>query len=58
VQALRMFARLHAANAFPGLGVGLALAAKAAQRMGGALQLAPAQPAGCVLTLSFPQVNL
>jgi C4-dicarboxylate-specific signal transduction histidine kinase len=38
--------------------VGLALAAKAAQRMGGALQLAPAQPAGCVLTLSFPQVNL
>jgi signal transduction histidine kinase len=57
-QALRMFARLHAASAFPGLGVGLALAAKAAQRMGGALQLAPAQPAGCVLTLSFPKVNL
>ncbi len=53
-QALRMFGRLHAANAFPGLGVGLALAAKAAQRMGAALQLAPAQAAGCVVTLSWP----
>lgn len=53
-QALRVFGRLHAANAFPGLGVGLALAAKAAQRMGAALQLALAQPAGCVVTLSWP----
>lgn len=53
-QALRMFGRLHAVNAFPGLGVGLALAAKAAQRMGAALQLAPAQPVGCVVTLSLP----
>lgn len=53
-QALRMFTRLHAANAFPGLGVGLALAAKAAQRMGGSLQLAAVAPAGCVATLSVP----
>ncbi len=53
-QALRVFGRLHAANAFPGLGVGLALAAKAAQRMGAVLQLSPAQPAGCVVTLSWP----
>ena len=57
-QALRIFARLHAASTFPGLGVGLALAAKAAQRMGGTLQLAPAEPAGCVLTLSFPEAKL
>jgi signal transduction histidine kinase len=56
--ALRMFARLHAASAFPGLGIGLALAAKAAQRMGGVLQLAPAQPAGCLVTLSFPEAGL
>jgi signal transduction histidine kinase len=54
MQALRMFVRLHAASTFPGLGVGLALAAKAAQRMGGNLQLASVQPAGCVATLSFP----
>jgi C4-dicarboxylate-specific signal transduction histidine kinase len=53
-QALRMFGRLHAASAFPGLGVGLALAAKAAQRMGGRLQLAAQAPAGCVVTLSLP----
>ncbi len=54
-QALRVFGRLHAANAFPGLGVGLALAAKAAQRMGATLQLAAAQPAGCLVALSWPQ---
>jgi signal transduction histidine kinase len=53
-QALRMFGRLHAAAAFPGLGVGLGLAAKAAQRMGGVLQLAPAAPAGCLVTLTLP----
>lgn len=53
-QALRMFGRLHAASVFPGLGVGLALAAKAAQRMGGALQLAAAASTGCVVTLSLP----
>lgn len=56
-QALRIFGRLHTASTFPGLGVGLALAAKAAQRMGGVLQLAPAQPEGCVVTLSWPQAE-
>ncbi|MDZ7920384.1 HAMP domain-containing sensor histidine kinase [Rhodoferax sp.] len=53
-QALRMFGRLHPASAFPGLGVGLALAAKAAQRLGGTLELTPGQPLGGVLTLSLP----
>lgn len=53
-QALRMFGRLHVASAFPGLGVGLAVAAKAAQRLGGELQLAAAQPRGCLVTLSIP----
>lgn len=53
-QALRMFGRLHAVSAFPGLGVGLAVAAKAAQRLGGTLQLTALQPAGCRATLSFP----
>lgn len=57
-QALRMFARLHAVNAFPGLGVGLAFATKAAQRMGGTVQLAPVQPNGCVVTLSLPQAGV
>jgi signal transduction histidine kinase len=53
-QALRMFGRLHAAAAFPGLGVGLGLAAKAAKRMGGVLQLAPVAHAGCLVTLTLP----
>ena len=53
-QALRMFGRLHPASAFPGLGVGLALAAKAAQRLGGTLELTPVEPSGCLLTLSLP----
>ncbi len=53
--ALRPFGRLHGATPFPGLGMGLALAAKAMQRMGGAVHLAAAMPVGCVVTLSFPQ---
>lgn len=52
--ALRMFGRLHGPKPFPGLGAGLALAAKAMQRMGGALQLAAAPSAGCVATLTIP----
>lgn len=53
-QALRMFGRLHPASMYPGLGVGLTLAAKAAQRLGWRLSLASTQPAGCVVTLSLP----
>ncbi|MDR7308168.1 HAMP domain-containing sensor histidine kinase [Rhodoferax saidenbachensis] len=55
--ALRMFGRLHGNKLFPGLGVGLALAAKAAQRMGAVLRIQAAVPAGCVVTLSFPSTQ-
>jgi two-component system, OmpR family, sensor kinase len=48
------FVRLHSPRQFPGLGMGLALAHKAVQRMGGSLTLTAAVDAGCAATLVLP----
>ncbi|MGI9134665.1 MAG: sensor histidine kinase [Rhodoferax sp.] len=47
----QVFGRLHSPQQFAGLGLGLALARKAVQRMGGALDAEAAPEAGCCLTL-------
>jgi signal transduction histidine kinase len=48
------FARLHTAKQFPGIGMGLALTRKMAQRMGGQVQAQAELDAGCTLYLTLP----
>jgi light-regulated signal transduction histidine kinase (bacteriophytochrome) len=48
------FARLHTSKQFPGMGMGLALTRKMAQRMGGQVQAQAALDAGCTVYLTLP----
>jgi signal transduction histidine kinase len=48
------FARLHTAKQFPGIGMGLALTRKMAQRMGGQVQAQGMPDAGCTVYLTLP----
>ena len=47
------FVRLHSAQQFPGVGLGLALARKCVQRLGGTLQLQGAPQQGCTAVLEL-----
>ncbi len=48
------FVRLHSANRFSGLGMGLALMRKALQRMDGSAALVAMPEGGCCLTIDLP----
>lgn len=48
------FVRLHSAQQFEGVGLGLALARKCVQRLGGSLHLQAVPGQGCVVTLELP----
>jgi light-regulated signal transduction histidine kinase (bacteriophytochrome) len=48
------FQRLHTAKQFPGLGMGLALTRKIAQRLGAQVQAVGAVDAGCTVCLTLP----
>jgi light-regulated signal transduction histidine kinase (bacteriophytochrome) len=48
------FVRLHSAQQFEGVGLGLALASKCVQRLGGTLQIQGAPQQGCTVTLELP----
>ena len=50
-----IFQRLHRAEEFPGTGVGLALVAKAVQRMGGCVRGESSPGAGATFYLEFPE---
>ncbi len=51
------FIRLHPSSQFEGQGMGLALVAKAVQRMGGAVRIAASLDAGCTVTLQLPRAH-
>jgi signal transduction histidine kinase len=48
------FQRLHTTRQFPGIGMGLALTHKIAQRMNGAVTIEGTPDAGCRVQLSLP----
>jgi signal transduction histidine kinase len=49
-----VFGRLHSAQQFEGIGMGLVLARKRVQRMGGALSIDGVADGGCCITLALP----
>ncbi len=53
-QLFRVFARLHSAQQFDGIGMGLALTRKIMQRLGGAVHIEAEPDAGCCVRLSLP----
>lgn len=50
------FVRLHSAQQFSGVGLGLALARKCVQRLGGTLELQGTPQLGCTVVLELPAV--
>jgi light-regulated signal transduction histidine kinase (bacteriophytochrome) len=50
----QVFGRLHSAQQFEGIGMGLVLALKRVQRMGGALAIEADVDRGCCVTLTLP----
>lgn len=57
-RVLELFARMHGTDDFPGAGVGLAVASRLAERMGGRLWLDDAPGgAGCRVCLSLPAAD-
>jgi light-regulated signal transduction histidine kinase (bacteriophytochrome) len=50
----RVFGRLHSAQQFDGIGMGLVLARKRVQRMGGTLAIEGVVDGGCRVTLTMP----
>ena len=54
-QLFRVFGRLHSANQFAGIGVGLVLAQRIMGRLGGALAIEGAVDAGCCVRLTLPR---
>jgi two-component system, OmpR family, sensor kinase len=51
---MQPFQRLHHARQFPGLGMGLAMARKSAERMGGGMRIEAEPDAGCRVILTLP----
>jgi light-regulated signal transduction histidine kinase (bacteriophytochrome) len=51
-QLFRVFGRLHSANQFAGIGVGLVLAQKVLERLGGSVAIAGVLDAGCCVRLT------
>jgi signal transduction histidine kinase len=51
----QVFGRLHSAQQFDGIGMGLVLASKRVQRMGGTLAIEAVLDGGCSVTLTLPQ---
>ena len=52
----KVFGRLHSAQQFPGVGMGLALTRKLLQRMDATIQIEGAVDAGCTVRIRFPLV--
>ena len=50
----RVFGRLHSAQQFEGIGMGLVLSRKRVQRMGGAMDIEGVVDGGCGVTLTLP----
>lgn len=50
----QVFGRLHSAKQFDGIGLGLAMTRKIAQRLGGAVSAQGALDGGCCITLTLP----
>ena len=53
-QLFKVFARLHPAREFDGLGLGLVTCRKLLERMGGGISISGAPDAGCEISLSLP----
>jgi light-regulated signal transduction histidine kinase (bacteriophytochrome) len=53
-QLFRVFGRLHSAQQFEGIGMGLVLSRKRVQRMGGAMDIEGVVDGGCGVTLTLP----
>ncbi len=53
-QLFRVFGRLHSAQQFEGIGMGLVLTRKIMQRLGGAVQIEGAVDTACSVRLSLP----
>jgi light-regulated signal transduction histidine kinase (bacteriophytochrome) len=50
----KVFGRLHSVQQFEGIGMGLVLSQKTAQRLGGSLAIEGAPDSGCCVTLTLP----
>ncbi len=53
-RAFGMFQRVHAGDAYPGTGIGLAIAAKIVERAGGRIAVRPRDPGGSVFSFTWP----